>query len=50
MQPRVRWYGSEPRFCKEEKWRESTAISVPIAVVVVLAAVILVVLIAKRRK
>ena len=44
------WYSSEPGLCREEKWRKSTAISVPIAVVVVAAAVLLTVFIVRRRR
>ena len=45
------WYSKSDGLCKEEKWRKSTAISVPIvAVVIVLVAVILAVFIVKWRK
>ena len=43
------WYNSDSGLCKEEIWRKSTAIAVPIAAAAVIAAVIVAVILVKRR-
>ena len=43
------WHRAEDGLCKEQKWRKSTAIAVPVVVVVVLAGVLLGVLILRRK-
>ena len=43
------WDRAEDGLCKEQKWRKSTAIAVPVVVVVVIAGVLLAVLILRRK-
>ena len=43
------WHRAEDGLCKEQKWRKSTAIAVPVVVVVVIAGVLLAVLILRRQ-
>ena len=44
------WYSEDGGFCKEEKWRKSTAIAVPVALVVVVLAVILTIVLVRRKR
>ena len=43
------WYSSDDGLCKEEKWRKSTAIAVPVVVVVILAGVILAIVMVRKK-
>ena len=43
------WYSSEGGLCVEEKWRKSTAIAVPVVVVVLLAGIVLGIIIVRKK-
>lgn len=44
------WYRAEDSFCRDETWRKSTAIAVPVAVLLAAAVVLVVIIVVRRKK